>query len=59
VQGTADLTMSLSGAVAAVASGLIKESYGFHLLADVTVVAAGLLLVFAWTTTARLRSAPA
>jgi hypothetical protein len=56
VQGTSDLTMSLSGAVAAFASGFIKESFGFHLLADVAVLGAGLLLVYTWTTTARLRA---
>jgi MFS family permease len=54
-QGTGDLTLSLCGASAAFASGFIKHSAGFHVLANIaTAVAAG-LLVFAWVTLARLR----
>ena len=54
-QGTGDLTLSLCGASAAFASGFVKQSAGFHVLANVaTAVAAG-LLVFAWLTLARLR----
>jgi MFS family permease len=54
-QGTGDLTLSLCGATAAFASGFVKQSAGFHMLANVaTLVAAG-LLVFAWLTVARLR----
>ena len=34
VQGTGDLTLSLCGAAAALASGFVKDSFGFHLLAD-------------------------
>ena len=54
VQGTADLAMSLSGAMAAFGSGLVKEAAGFHALADgATALAAG-LLVLAWITAARV-----
>jgi MFS family permease len=54
-QGTGDLTLSLCGAAAAFASGFVKQSAGFHVLANLaTGVAAG-LLVFAWLTMARLR----
>jgi MFS family permease len=54
-QGTGDLTLSLCGASAAFASGFVKQSAGFHVLANIaTAVAAG-LLVFAWLTLARLR----
>lgn len=48
VQGTADLSMSLCGAVAAFGSGFVKESLGFHLLADVAAAAGAILLVAAW-----------
>ena len=51
-QGTGDLTLSLCGAPAAFASGFVKQSAGFHVLANIaTAVAAG-LLVFAWLTLA-------
>ncbi|HEX6659170.1 MAG TPA: MFS transporter [Ilumatobacter sp.] len=54
-QGTGDLTLSLCGASAAFASGFIKQSAGYHVLANLaTAVAAGLLVV-AWLTLARLR----
>jgi hypothetical protein len=54
-QGTGDLTLSLCGATAAFASGFVKQSAGFHMLANLaTLVAAG-LLGFAWLTVARLR----
>ena len=56
VQGTADLTMSLSGAFAAFGSGFVKESLGFHLLADVAAAAGAVLLVAAWID--RRRAAP-
>jgi MFS family permease len=59
VQGAGDLTMSLGGAVAALSSGFVKESLGFHLLADAaTAIAAG-LLVYAWVVAARRRATPA
>lgn len=53
VQGTADLTMSLCGAAAAFGSGFVKESFGFHLLANGAAALAAALLVFAWFTAAR------
>jgi MFS family permease len=57
VQGTGDLTLSLCGAAAAFASGFVKQSAGFHVLANLaTGVAAG-LLIFAWLTVARMRRA--
>ncbi len=53
VQGTSDLTMSLCGAAAAFGSGFVKDSFGFHLLADGAAVLAAALLVLAWATTSR------
>jgi MFS family permease len=54
-QGTGDLTLSLCGATAALASGFVKQSAGFHMLANLaTAIAAG-LLIFAWVTIGRLR----
>ena len=48
VQGSADLLMSLCGGGAAFASGFIKRSFGFHMLANVGTVATLGLLVVAW-----------
>jgi MFS family permease len=48
VQGTGDLTMSLCGAVAALSSGFVKQSWGFHLLADAAALLAAGLLVATW-----------
>lgn len=48
VQGTADLTMSFCGGIAAFSSGFVKQAWGYHLLADAATVAAGLLLVLAY-----------
>lgn len=59
VQGTSDLTMSLCGAIAAFGSGFVKQSFGFHLLANAAAVLAGCLLVYAWLTAARTRPTPA
>ncbi len=53
VQGTSDLTMSLCGALAALSSGFVKQSFGFHLLADGATALAACLLVYAWLTAAR------
>lgn len=55
VQGAGDLTMSLCGAVAALGSGFVKDSLGFHLLADAATLVAALILVAAWWERARLR----
>jgi MFS family permease len=56
VQGTSDLTMSFCGALAAFSSGFIKQSFGFHLLANIAAVLAGCLLVYAWITASRDRA---
>jgi MFS family permease len=56
VQGTSDLTMSLCGALAAFSSGFVKQSFGFHLLANAAAVLAGCLLVYAWIVAARMRT---
>lgn len=56
VQGTSDLTMSLCGALAAFSSGFIKQSFGFHLLANIAALLAGGLLVYAWITAASNRA---
>ena len=58
VQGTSDLTMSFCGALAAFSSGFVKQSFGFHLLANAGAVLAACLLVYAWLTAARLRATP-
>ncbi|MFZ9016492.1 MAG: MFS transporter [Ilumatobacteraceae bacterium] len=57
-QGTADLTLSFCGAVAAFGSGFIKESAGFHILADAATGVAALVLVAAWVTQSRLSRVP-
>jgi MFS family permease len=56
VQGAGDLTLSVCGAAAALASGLVKASFGFHVLANLATALAAALLVFAWYTEARQRS---
>ena len=53
-QGTGDLTLSLCGAVAAFGSGFVKQSAGFHILADMATLLAAAMLVYAWTTRVRL-----
>jgi predicted MFS family arabinose efflux permease len=57
VQGTSDLTMSACGALAAISSGLLKESFGFHLVADGAALLAGCILLLAWYTMARFPTA--
>ena len=56
VQGTADLTMSFCGGLAAFASGFIKQAWGFALLADAATLLAGGLLVLAYLQSLRLRT---
>jgi hypothetical protein len=55
VQGTADLAMSFFGGAAAFASGFVKQSFGFHLLADSSAILAGVLLVTVWVARVRVR----
>ena len=55
VQGTADLTMSLCGGLAAFASGFIKQEWGYHMLANAATLSAGLLLVAAYMRMLRQR----
>ncbi len=55
VQGAGDLTLSLCGAAAAFASGFVKQSWGFHMLANAATVIAAALLVAAWTAPLRAR----
>jgi predicted MFS family arabinose efflux permease len=57
VQGTADLTMSFCGGLAAFGSGFVKQAWGFHVLANAATLTAGLLLVAAYVT--HLRRLPA
>ena len=52
-QGTGDLTLSLCGAVAAFGSGFVKQSFGFHMLADAATAMMGALLVATWFSNAR------
>lgn len=53
-QGTGDLTLSLCGAFAAFGSGFVKDAAGYHILADSATVLAGAMLLYAWSTQARL-----
>lgn len=48
VQGTADLTMSFCGGMAAFASGFVKQAWGYHMLANAATLMAGGLLVVAY-----------
>ena len=57
VQGTADLTMSFFGAIAALSSGFVKQAWQFHTLANAATVMAGLLLVAAYMQSLRQRRA--
>ena len=54
VQGTADLTMSFCGGIAAFSSGFIKQAWGYHMLANAATLLAGVLLVTAYTRSLRL-----
>ena len=45
VQGVADLSMSFCGGLAGFSSGFIRHAVGFHILATMATIAAGLLLV--------------
>jgi MFS family permease len=56
VQGTADLTMSLCGGIAGFASGFIRRAVGYHVLADLAAISAGLLLVAAYVAARRATS---
>ena len=56
-QGTGDLTLSFCGAVAAFGSGFVKQSAGFHILADLATLLAASMLAYAWLTSARLARA--
>lgn len=49
VQGTADLLMSFCGGMAGFASGFVRRAIGYHLLSTAAAVAAGALLVTAYT----------
>jgi len=53
-QGTGDLLLSLCGATAAFGSGFVKQSFEFHILADMATVLAAGMLVYAWYTRARM-----
>ena len=54
VQGTADLLMSLCGALAGFSSGFIRRAVGYHVLADLAAIAAGALLVVAYVANRRV-----
>ena len=61
-QGTGDLTLSLCGAAAAFGSGFVKQSAGFHMLANAATVMMAVLLVTTWTSASsrpNRRDAPA
>jgi MFS family permease len=57
VQGSADLAMSFCGGLAGFASGFIRRAVGFHILATVATIAAGLLLAAAASAHLRARQA--
>ncbi len=57
VQGTADLTMSFCGGIAAFSSGFVKQAWQFHTLANAATIMAGLLLVAAYMQSLRVRRA--
>jgi MFS family permease len=62
VQGSADLLMSLCGGIAGFSSGFIRRAFGFHMLANLATLAAGVLLVVAYAAhqqSRRRRPAPA
>lgn len=48
VQGTADLLMSGFGGLAGFGSGFVRRAVGFHALAAIATVVAGVLLAIAW-----------
>jgi hypothetical protein len=54
-QGAADLLMSFCGGMAGFASGFIRRAVGFHILATLATIAAGVLLAAAYS--ARLNNA--
>lgn len=54
-QGVADLLMSFCGGMAGFASGFIRRAVGFHILATLATIAAGVLLVAVYS--ARLSQA--
>jgi MFS family permease len=58
VQGVADLCMSAFGGLAGFASGFVKHAAGFHTLANLGTLAAGLLLVGAVAQRRRATPAP-
>jgi MFS family permease len=49
VQGASDLCMSACGGIAGFSSGFVKHALGFHMLANLGTLAAGVLLVIAVT----------
>jgi MFS family permease len=49
VQGSADLLMSLCGGLAGFASGFIRRALGYHMLANLATLAAGALLIVAFS----------
>ena len=56
VQGSADLAMSFCGGLAGFSSGFIRRAVGFHVLATLATVAAGLLLLLVAAASARSRT---
>lgn len=61
VQGSADLTMSLCGGIAGLASGFIRRAIGYHMLSVVALVACAALLIAAFSShrRAQLATVPA
>lgn len=58
VQGAADLVMSLCGGLAGFTSGFVRRAVGYHTLAVMAMLAAGSLLVAAWSAQRRESGSP-
>lgn len=56
VQGSADLMMSFCGGLAGLSSGFIRKAVGFHLLSASASIAAGILLLWAFSSFRRVQS---
>ncbi|MEK7422815.1 MAG: MFS transporter [Actinomycetota bacterium] len=57
VQGAGDLLMSLCGGAAALSSGFVKQSFGYHTLAYAGTLLAGALLVYTMSARPAVRRA--
>lgn len=56
VQGSADLMMSFFGGMAGLSSGFIRKAVGYHMLSVSATIAAGLLLMYSWSSIQRWKT---